>query len=1067
MDKCPKDFVVSIEELKRLPPCAPAFQWPELLFPEVSEPRRSLASEAGPSRGAVGAPVLAPVAGGPSAGAVPPPVLEGTAVPSAEATIPPPASLEGHRISPSVGLHPMFTTTAARASAAAGAPLAGDRGTTAAATTRWSPPRPPRSAPSLAAADLRAPQRTGAVPTSRWSSPHPPRSAAPQSHPPPHQDVQGTAAHTHPPSTQAAEGTGPPPPIPLSDSSPTPAVETAPTFAGVVAGDLDPMERLRNIPLPQAATPASLAGLFDMSASGTVARGRGTYKQQAVTSGATVMRGRKDAQALEKAWLHRLKTLDIQLSDITAFVTDSAGSPYERAWSRWSFIHSKTRKRLEVGRAEKLVRCHWNLHLLDRPSLTEDAPHDKPDQFGKWVHYWQHLEDELPTDQQLVAGSGARLAATQEEMRVARERMRSVSRMGTEHRLVQSNKRRRGRVRGRGGRGGRGGRSGRGRGGHGGRGRGSAGGICPRSAQLGLRDEAMVKLIRFPRQHWDKGDFLYHSSDSDDEDFFCTAMPRGGDDDGRPDDDRPDDDDSDDGAGDGRDPQSLRRGGGTGGRGAVAPRDAARDGGGLDVVDGGGGSGGPQAEDTGAALERTRADVAMDAEQHVGVDIVDGGGSRDGQASPPHGSRPHLLRLRHGPKRTQLIADRVRHRHGTLPPTVRPRAVESELVPVSEDSMSDGPVDERHPSPAGSMWETHPIADGAQEDARPVHGAEQDAHPLPRSPVLDGGMDAADVCMEVMEAMDLGCPPAPMTDGGAYAGGSGPPVPRLAASSFYDRGRAAPVDGGTAAGRSACGIPDVPFGTRSIVAVGGRNHGAMREYEDQHGRRLATKTSDVAFTRVVKASMSCAKSKGGRERSSQHSSHRGTAPRESVHGDTQDEEVAATHGGVPEDGQAGNGGRSRRLSHVHDNSGSAGDERRNHTEGAGRGEKRRGALTIVHDDSFDIPIGESTGADNPGDSDYRPDGSRPSRMEYGSRPARMTDGSRPARMANGSDPGGRRLRRRATLDAQGHLTPSTLRPFIPRPRVDRGEQTRTVLLAIEQVTAAVSREPIDAETAVV
>ncbi|GBG89162.1 hypothetical protein CBR_g48869 [Chara braunii] len=311
----------------------------------------------------------------------------------------------------------------------------------------------------------------------------------------------------------------------------------------------------------------------------------------------------------------------------------TTASPCERAWSRWSFIHSKTRNRLEVGRAEKLVRCHWNLRLLDHPSLTEDAPHDRPDQFGKWVHYWQHLEDELPTDQQLVAGSGARLAATQEEMSVARERMHSVSRMGTERRLVQSDKRRRGRVRGRGGHGGRGGRSGRGRGG-----RGSAGGICPRSEQPGLRDEAMVDLIRFPRQHWDEGDFLYHSSDSDDEDFFCTAMPRGGEDDGKPNDDRPDDDDSDDGAGDGRDPRSLRRGGGTGGRGAVAPRDAARDGGGLDVVHGGGGSGGPQAEDTGAALERTRADVAMDAEQHAGVVVVDGGGSRDGQASPPHGS---------------------------------------------------------------------------------------------------------------------------------------------------------------------------------------------------------------------------------------------------------------------------------------------------------------------------------------------------------------------------------------------------------------------------------------------
>ncbi|GBG61679.1 hypothetical protein CBR_g23195 [Chara braunii] len=37
------------------------------------------------------------------------------------------------------------------------------------------------------------------------------------------------------------------------------------------------------------------------------------------------MRGKKDAAALAKPWLHKLKTIDIQLSDITTFVTDSAG----------------------------------------------------------------------------------------------------------------------------------------------------------------------------------------------------------------------------------------------------------------------------------------------------------------------------------------------------------------------------------------------------------------------------------------------------------------------------------------------------------------------------------------------------------------------------------------------------------------------------------------------------------------------------------------------------------------------------------------------------------------------
>ncbi|GBG62849.1 hypothetical protein CBR_g32432 [Chara braunii] len=38
-----------------------------------------------------------------------------------------------------------------------------------------------------------------------------------------------------------------------------------------------------------------------------------------------VMRGKKDASALANAWSKRVKSMDVQLSDITAFVTDSAG----------------------------------------------------------------------------------------------------------------------------------------------------------------------------------------------------------------------------------------------------------------------------------------------------------------------------------------------------------------------------------------------------------------------------------------------------------------------------------------------------------------------------------------------------------------------------------------------------------------------------------------------------------------------------------------------------------------------------------------------------------------------
>ncbi|GBG83082.1 hypothetical protein CBR_g36700 [Chara braunii] len=85
----------------------------------------------------------------------------------------------------------------------------------------------------------------------------------------------------------------------------------------------------------------------------------------------------------------------------------ATASQCERALFRWSFIHSKSRNRLEVLWAEKLVLCHWNLRLLDRPSLCDDGVGERPDIFGKWVHYWQVVEDEAVVDQQLVRGTGA------------------------------------------------------------------------------------------------------------------------------------------------------------------------------------------------------------------------------------------------------------------------------------------------------------------------------------------------------------------------------------------------------------------------------------------------------------------------------------------------------------------------------------------------------------------------------------------------------------------------------------------------------------------------------------
>ncbi|GBG76699.1 hypothetical protein CBR_g22917 [Chara braunii] len=224
-----------------------------------------------------------------------------------------------------------------------------------------------------------------------------------------------------------------------------------------------------------------------------------------------------------------------------------------------------------------------------------------------------------------------------------------------------------------------------------------------------------VDLVRLPRKYWDEENFLYHNSSSD-EDFFYTAIATTGDDDGRPGDDRcdDDDDDGDDGAGDGRGPRSLIRGGG---RGVVAPREAAGDGGEGDSVEC---EGDPCGEDPGAVVEEMRDDATMNIEHHTTVDGVDDRGSKDEHDSPPRGRGIDLRRLQQGPKRTSSIADRVRRRHETLSLSVPPRPVEAPIVHVFEDSMSDGIGEERHPSPGGSAREARPVHDGVEDGVRRI-----------------------------------------------------------------------------------------------------------------------------------------------------------------------------------------------------------------------------------------------------------------------------------------------------------------------------------------------------------
>ncbi|GBG61987.1 hypothetical protein CBR_g26151 [Chara braunii] len=309
-------------------------------------------------------------------------------------------------------------------------------------------------------------------------------------------------------------------------------------------------------------------------------------------------------------------------------------SPCERAWSCWSFIHSKSRNRLEVARDEKLVRCNWNLRLLDRQGMSDDAPNDRPHPYGSWVHYWQQVEEEVPTDQQLVADRGARVAVTHEELLHARERMRAVSHMGAARRLRESERRRR---RG-GGRGG-GRRAGRGRGGRGG---------PDRRRSVSSRGDG-------------DSDFDDRHPDVDDDDGSGGDDRSDGGDQPRPRSTRRDDDRGlDEGAG-----HCRVDGDADAGSGAVASRPANGDT--IDVRGVGG-------------EHRTASDGVRDGATDGGAGLVDGGG---------------LRRLKRGPRERDTIASRVRRRHGGVPDIPRAAVPQFEHIPVSEDSLSDHADEER------------------------------------------------------------------------------------------------------------------------------------------------------------------------------------------------------------------------------------------------------------------------------------------------------------------------------------------------------------------------------------
>ncbi|GBG81608.1 hypothetical protein CBR_g32600 [Chara braunii] len=512
----------------------------------------------------------------------------------------------------------------------------------------------------------------------------------------------------------------------------------------------------------------------------------------------------------------------------------ATASPCERAWSRWSFIHSKSRNRLEVAWAEKLVRCHWNLRLLDRQGMSDDAPSDRPHPYGSWVHYWQQVEEEVPTDQQLVADRGAHVTVTKEELTQARERMRVVSRMGATRRLRESDRRR---CRG----------GGRGGGRRGGRGRGGRGGPGGRRS-VASRGRAVYELVRKPRQRWEEGDFLYESSSSDDEDFFGTGRPaQDGDNDF---DDRHPNVGDDDGAN-----------GDDHGDGGDRPRPAHGD---TMRADGAGGE------------HRTAIPVSEDSfSDHGGeewIELHGGSGHPRGDTSSMHATAPM------GPS-----AAVPESQQGSAP-LMRHPEVQAEISPLPA-VRDEGSVGALHPltsagaavSVAATSNVGQPLAEAEQESMLPPRSVQ----PRPLPALMEGSKGTVVVCQgdDLLER-DISHTPAAEQSAADHVGlacptgslpgtGEATVLPTVA---FYASGKS--TGGMDEQGVRNVGRPSAPsMGKRSIGSVDGARHTAMAEFEDRHGSALPTKTSDVHATRAAKASLSRARKKASARKASRSSSH--------------------------------------------------------------------------------------------------------------------------------------------------------------------------------------------------
>ncbi|GBG62146.1 hypothetical protein CBR_g29345 [Chara braunii] len=195
----------------------------------------------------------------------------------------------------------------------------------------------------------------------------------------------------------------------------------------------------------------------------------------------------------------------------------------------------------------------------------------------------------------------------------------------------------------------------------------------------------------------------------------------------------------------------------------------------------------------------------------------------------------------------------------------------------------EGPQQEPHRGPAETL-ETRPPGvirsdggEGVSEDTtqpgsadggRSLRGAIErrgsaTAHPsIVRPSTHDVGDEHTDEPRPHLTGMrDIMCPP-PSRPSAADPAAHGQAAPSaLPTRSFYD-GVGMDRRAGDIGQTSAYGPADVPAGARSIGNVDGTCHDSMRAYEEQHGRPIRAKTSDVDDTRTATVRLSRARKKG-------------------------------------------------------------------------------------------------------------------------------------------------------------------------------------------------------------